>query len=77
MAKGFFTIQGDLVTEVTISRTVKVRGGPMRGGYSTSFDAENDFVLNSQILAELRKESKGKVRLKTASAHKEATYEEM
>ena len=49
----------------------------MRGGYSTSFDAENDFVLNSHILAELRKELKGKMRLKTASTHKEATYGEM
>ena len=77
MAKSFFTIPGDLVTEVTINREVKVRGGPMRGGYSTSFDAENDFVLNSHILAKLLKELKGKMRLKTASTHKEATYGEM
>ena len=53
--KKFSTIPGDLVTEVTIYREVKVRGGPMRGGFSTRFDAENDFVLNSHILAELRK----------------------
>ena len=46
----------------------------MRGKYSTSFDAENNFVLNSQILAELRKELKSKMRLKTASVHKEDTY---
>ena len=46
----------------------------MRGRYSTSFDAENDFVLNSHILAELRKELKSKMRLKTASAHKGDTY---
>ena len=64
-------------SEVTINREVKVRGGPMRGGCSTSFDAENDFVLNSHILAELRKEFKNKMRLTTASTHKEATYEEM
>ena len=66
---------GDLVTEVTINR--EVRGGPMTGGCSTSFDAENDFVLNSHILAELRKEFKNKMRLKTASTPKEATYEEI
>ena len=30
----------------------------MKGEYSTSFDAENDFVLNSHILPELRKEIK-------------------
>ena len=52
------TISGTLVTEVTINREVKVRGEPVRGGYSTSFDAENDFVLNFHILAELRKELK-------------------
>ena len=49
----------------------------MRGGYSASFDAENDFVLNSHILAELQKELKSKIRLKTASAHKQTTYGEM
>ena len=46
-------------------------------GYSTSFDAENDFIFNSYILAELRKELKSKMRLKTASTHKGATYGEM
>ena len=46
----FFTMPGDLGTEVTINREVKVPGGPMRGGYSTNFDAENDFVLNPHIL---------------------------
>ena len=71
------SIPGDLVTEVTINREVKVRGGPMRGAYSTSFNAENGFVLKSLILTELRKELKSKMRLKTASKHKEATYGEM
>ena len=41
-----------LVAMVPINREVKVRGGPIRGQYSTSFDAENDFVLNSHIIAE-------------------------
>ena len=42
----------------------------MIGGYSTSFDAENGFVLNSHILAELRKELKSKMKLKTASTQR-------
>ena len=46
----------------------------MRGRYSTSFDAENDYDLKSHILAEPRKELKRKMRLKTASAQKEDTY---
>ena len=37
--KQFSTIPGDLVTEVTITRDVKVRGGTMKGRYSTSLDA--------------------------------------
>ena len=46
-------------------------------GYSTSFDAGNDFVLISHILAELRKELKSKMKLKIASVDKEATYGKM
>ena len=70
----FFTIPGDLVNVVTINREIKVWVGPLRGRYSTSFEAENDFVLNSHISAGLRKELKGKMRFKTASTHKETTY---
>ena len=64
--------RGDLVTEVTINREVKVRGGPVIGGYSTSVDADIDFVLNSHILAKLRKELENKLNLKTDSNHKES-----
>ena len=46
-SKNFSTIPGDLVTNVTINRELKVHGGPTTGGYKISFDAENDFVLNS------------------------------
>ena len=56
--------------EVTINREAKVRGGPMTSGYSTSIDAENDFLLNFHILAKPRKELKKKVNLKTDSNHK-------
>ena len=45
----YSTIPGDLVTEVTINREVKVRGGSMRGRCSTAINAQNDFILNSQI----------------------------
>ena len=69
----FSTTPGDLLTEVTTNREVKVRRMPMRGGHSTSFDAESDFVLISHILAELRKELKSKIRLKIASTDKQAT----
>ena len=41
--KKFSTIPEDLVTQFTINKEVKVRGEPMRGGYSISFDAENGF----------------------------------
>ena len=39
-------ISGDLVTEVSTNREVKVCRGSLKGGYSTSFDAESDFVLS-------------------------------
>ena len=68
--KRFSIIPEDLVKEVTISIEVKVCGGQLRGGYSTSFYAENNFDLNSHIIAELRKELKNKVTLKASSTHK-------
>ena len=42
-----------------------------------SFDAENNFVLNAHVLAELWKELKSEMRLKTVSTLKSATYGEM
>ena len=50
----FSTIPGDLVTEVAINREVNVTGGPIRGGYSASMNAEN-FILNSHMLSKLKK----------------------
>ena len=49
---------GDLVTEVSTDRKVKVCRGLMKGGYSTSFDAGNDFVLILQILPQVLKRIK-------------------
>ena len=51
----FLTIPGDLINKATIGGEVNVRGAPRSGGYSTSIDAGNDFILNSHILAKLRK----------------------
>ena len=67
------TIPRDLVNEETINKEVIVRDGPMRGGYSTSIDAENDLILNSHILAKLKKEFKNKINFKTDSNFKEST----
>ena len=57
----FLTIPGDVVNDETINREVNVRGSPMSGAYSTTIDAENDFILNSNIRAKLRKEFKNKM----------------
>ena len=73
----FLTIPEDLVNEGTINREVIVRGRPMSGGYSTSIDAENDFILDSHILAKLRKEFKNKMNFKTNSNFKESTPGEL
>ena len=51
----FLTIPGDLVTEMAINREVKIMGDPMRGSHSASINAENDFILNSHMLANLKK----------------------
>ena len=66
------TSPGDLVNEETINREVIVRGGLMSGGYSTSIDVENDFILNSHILAKFRKEFENKMNFKTDSNFKES-----
>ena len=67
------TIPGVLVNEETINREVIVKGGLMSGGYSTSIDAEIDFILNSHTLSKLRKEFENKMNFKTNSNFKEST----
>ena len=69
----FLAIPGDLANGEAINREVIVRGGPMSGGYSTSVDAKNDFILNSQILAKLWKQFKNKMNFKIDSNFKEST----
>ena len=41
------SILGDLVTEVAVNQEVKICGGPKQGGYSTSAEAVDDFILNT------------------------------
>ena len=48
----------------------------MRGGRSVSINAE-DFILNSHMLAKLKKELKNKMNLKTDSNQKESTSRKM
>jgi hypothetical protein len=50
----FSTINGDLITEITINREVKVRGRPIQGGYSTSEQTTDTFIKTSHIMAKLR-----------------------
>ena len=57
----FSTIHGDLITETTINREVKVRGGPMRGGYSTSLPNTDTFIKTSHLMAKIRRKMKEKL----------------
>ena len=67
----FSTKHGYLIIETTVNGKVKVRGGPMQGGYSTDLDAMNIFVKNSHLLAKLRSVLKERIHLLTSSKHKE------
>ena len=67
----FSTKHGYLIIETTVNEKVKVRGGPMQGGYSTDLDAMNIFVKNSHLLAKLRSVLKERIHLLTSSKHKE------
>ena len=70
----FSTIPGDLVTEVTVNREVKIRSGHMRGSYSTTLEAVDDFILNTHALAKLRRGLKSRMNVKTSSSHKEFSH---
>ena len=54
----FSTIHGDLITEVTVNRQVKVRGGPMMGGYITSDKTNDAFIKTGQVMAKVRSKLK-------------------
>eukprot|EP00112_Aurelia_sp_Birch-Aquarium-sp1_P017334 Seg4002.2 transcript_id=Seg4002.2/GoldUCD/mRNA.D3Y31 product="hypothetical protein" protein_id=Seg4002.2/GoldUCD/D3Y31 len=69
----FSSIPGDLVTEIGPNRESKIRGGPMKGGYSTSPEAVDRFYKNSHKLAKMRKHVKDRLLVKTSSAHNETS----
>ena len=69
----FSSIPGDFVTEIGPNRESKIRGGPMRGGDSTSPEAVDRFYKNSHKLAKLRKHVKDHLHIKTSSAHNETS----
>ena len=71
--KPFSTEHGDYMIETTINREVKVRGGPMQGGYSTDLTSMNRYVQNTHHLAKLRSAIKKKLNTLTSSVHKEET----
>ena len=70
----FSTIPGDLVTEITVNQEAMIRGGLMRGGYSTSVKAVDDFILNTHALAKLRRALKNRMNVKTSSNHEEFSH---
>eukprot|EP00794_Sanderia_malayensis_P002977 gene2977-3431_t len=72
--KPFSTIHGDLITEVTINREVKVRGRPMQGGFSTNERTTDAFIKTSHIIANIRGKLKEKLNVLTSSVHKETTF---
>ena len=67
--QSFSTIHGDLITETTINREVKVRGGPVRGGYSTSFEANDAFIKTSHLMAKIRGKLKEKLNVLSSTVH--------
>ena len=71
--QNFSTIHGDLITETTINREVKVRGGPMRGGFSTSERANDVFIKTSHLMAAIRRKVEEKLSYITSRAHKEVS----
>ena len=75
--KPFSTIHGDLINETTINREMKVRGGPMQGGFSTDEKAVDSFVKTSHIMAGIRVKLKERTKVLTKSVHKETTAGEI
>ena len=64
-------MQGDLITEVTINRKVKVRGAPMMDGYSTSDNKNDTFIKTTHAMAKVRSKLKEQVNLLSSCVHKE------
>ena len=69
----FSTIYSDIITETTINKEVKVRGGPMRGGFSTSERTNDNFIKTSHLMAAITRKVEDKLSYVTSSAHKEVS----
>ena len=69
----FSSKHGDLIIETTINREVKVRGGPMQGGFSTNTDAVDTFIKTSHVIAKLRFIMNKKLGPLSSATHKETT----
>ena len=67
----FSTIPGDLITEVSINREVKVRSGPVMSGYSTSDKTDDAFIKTSHVMAKIRSKLMEQVNLLSSWVHKE------
>ena len=46
----------------------------MRGGYSTSVETIDDFILDTHALAKLRRALKNRMNVKTSTNHKEFSH---
>ena len=69
----FLTIHGDLITGTPINREVKVRGGPMQSGYSTTDRTTDSFIKTSHLMTSIRAKLKDRLAVMTESVHKEIT----
>ena len=56
--QSFSTIHRDLITEVTMSREVKVRVSLMMGRYSTSDQTNDTFIKTNHAMAKIRSKMK-------------------
>ena len=72
----FSRIHGDLITKTKINRELKVRGGPMHDGYSTSEQTTDTFIKTSHIMAKLIATLKERLDILTSSTHKEINIEQ-
>eukprot|EP00795_Rhopilema_esculentum_P008799 gene8799-14832_t len=59
--ESFSTMNGDLITEMTINREVTARGGPMQGGFSTDITAVDTFMKTSHFYSKLTDEAEREV----------------
>ena len=63
----------NLIAETTTNVDVKVRVGPMHGGYSTSERKTDNFIKTSHMMAAIREKLNKKLWYMTSSAQKEVS----